>query len=82
MKVLVEDAAGVPSSVAVMRMVRVAGVSASWGVPLKVRAAASKESHAGREAPSDSAALYVSESPSGSVKAGAWKVKACLSTAV
>ena len=51
-----EDAAGVPSSVAVMRTVRVAGVSASWGVPEKVRVAAAKESHVGRAVPSESAA--------------------------
>ena len=60
-------------SVAVTRMVSVAGVSASWGVPLKMRASALavKVSHAGRGSPPSRAAEWVSSSPSGSSKASA-----------
>ena len=56
-KVAEEEEGGVPSSVAVTRMVRVAGVSASRGVPLNVRVAAWKESHDGRALPSSSEAV-------------------------
>ena len=61
-----------PPSVAVMRIVRVAGVSSSRAVPLNVRVSASKVSHDGRSPPLSSAAAYVTGLPSGSVKAGAW----------
>ena len=68
-KVAEEDAGGVPSSVAVTRTVRTAGVSASRGVPLKVRVAASKESQAGSASLLSRAAVYVTAPPSGSITA-------------
>ena len=61
-------------SVAVTRMVSVAGVSASRGSPLKMRASvlAMKVSHAGREPPPSRADVWVSASSSGYWKASAW----------
>lgn len=50
------DSGGVPSSVAVMRMVRELGVSDSRGVPLKVRVVGVKLSQAGRAPLSSSTA--------------------------
>ena len=55
MKVALADAGGVPSSVAATLIVRVAGTSASLGVPLNVRVAASKLSHPGSAVSSASA---------------------------
>ena len=70
-RVNVAEAESLPS-VAVTRIVRVAGVSSSRAVPLNVRIVGLKVSHDGRSPPSSSEAAYVTGSPSGSVKAGAW----------
>ena len=51
-KSVMAEAGGSPSSVAVTRMVRVAGVSGSEGVPLSVRVVGLKVSHAGSDPPS------------------------------